>query len=154
MVVKTINGIGIVTQALPATLSAPCQIAPHAQRDVVSAAHVHTLNVHWQWVKSSKLAGMFGEFATHQNAFENQAQVASQDYKISALQLVREFWIKIFALLSFGLLHSDSSRKLIMPEMWHTLNTYYSSFGVQWLGKLLHVWGEWLAVPLVFGLNG
>jgi hypothetical protein len=35
------------------------------------------------------LAGVFGEFATHLNAFENQAQVAGLDLKISALHLVQ-----------------------------------------------------------------
>jgi hypothetical protein len=46
VVVKTINGIGIATQTLPATFSAPYQVAPHARRNAVNAAHVHVLNVY------------------------------------------------------------------------------------------------------------
>jgi hypothetical protein len=34
-------------------------------------------------------SGLSGEFATHLNAFENQARVAALDLKISALHLVK-----------------------------------------------------------------
>jgi len=43
--VKTINGIGIATQTLPVTFSAPYQIAAHAPRNAVYSADVHALNV-------------------------------------------------------------------------------------------------------------
>jgi hypothetical protein len=46
MVIKTINGIGIATQTLPVTFSAPYRIATHAQRNAVYPVQVHVLDVY------------------------------------------------------------------------------------------------------------